>query len=402
MATRALFGGRRAIPFVFYRSGTSRGVYVLEKDVPPKGPERDAVMSTLMGSGHPQQLEGFGGGCGPTSKAVIVGRHPEKDSVTYTFVQCSVEEKRVDHSHGDCGNMIAAVAPFALEQRLVDMPVGISSGKKHVSIHSLNTGSVYGADVLVKDIDGTKAVCYDGDTVVPGVPGLAAPVVMTTFGVAGSQTGKLLPSDSARDVLDLGGELGQVSATIVDFARALIILDANEVLPKFGYDSFSEATKDRIESDTALNAALNRVRCEASLKIGMGDCTGKDAPKVALLAPAGIANVSRVADLECIYFVNPERCEMHPSVAMTASQAIGAGCLLKGSIAHSVLGRTPGPESSDDNTTFSFSIAHPMGTMTVTLGTNNDKLTSFFPHGVPVSGKYTTTVHPIAAGQAFV
>ena len=115
----SLFGGRRSVPFALYRSGTSRGLYVLERDVPPKGPHRDAVLSKLMGSGHPQQLEGFGGGCGPTSKAVVVGTHKDPDTVTYTFAQCKVEESGVDHSHGDCGNMLAAVAPFALERGLV-------------------------------------------------------------------------------------------------------------------------------------------------------------------------------------------------------------------------------------------------------------------------------------------
>lgn len=84
-------GGRRSVRFAFYRSGTSRGAFLMEKDVPAKGPERDAFLCKLMGSGHPQQLEGFGGGTGPTSKAVLVGPHPEPNSVTYTFSQCRVK-----------------------------------------------------------------------------------------------------------------------------------------------------------------------------------------------------------------------------------------------------------------------------------------------------------------------
>eukprot|EP00930_Biecheleria_cincta_P034144 TRINITY_DN23614_c0_g1_i2.p1 TRINITY_DN23614_c0_g1~~TRINITY_DN23614_c0_g1_i2.p1 ORF type:complete len:372 (+),score=58.58 TRINITY_DN23614_c0_g1_i2:58-1173(+) len=365
----ALFGGRRSVPFAFYRSGTSRGLFVLEQDVPPK--------------------------------AVIVGRHSDRDTVTYSFLQCSVKEKLVDHSHGDCGNMIAAVAPFALERGLVDMPSEESVMKKHVRIHSLSTGSVYGSDILLKCSEGGKAVCYDGDIGIPGVPSLGAPIIMTTFGVAGSQTGKLLPTNSATDRFDLGSGLGKVAATVVDFGRALIMLDAGEVLPKFGYNCFPEATKERIEADTALNMALDRVRQDASLRIGMGDCSGKDAPKVALLAPHAAG-----ADLACIYFVNPERCEMHPSIAMTASQAIGAGCLLEGSVARSVLGRVPIPHSLDDNATFTFTIAHPQGFMHVTIGTaipdQEPHWCTLFPKGVPTTGKYTTTVHPIAEGRAFL
>lgn len=396
-----LFGGRRSIPFAFYRSGTSRGLFFLEEDVPPKGAERDAVMAKLMGSGHPQQLEGFGGGCGPTSKAVIVGKHPNRDTVTYTFLQCSVKEKFVDHSHGDCGNMIAAVAPFALERGLVDMPTEESVMKKHIHIHSLSTGSVYGSDVLLKRSEGAKAVCYDGDVSIPGVPSLGAPIVVTTFGVAGSQTGKLLPTNSAMDRFDLGSGLGKVAVTVVDFGRALIMFDAGEVLPKFGYTCFSEATRQRIEADTALNTALDRVRQNVSLKIGMGDCSGKDAPKVALLAPQ-----SEGANLACIYFVNPERCEMHPSIAMTASQAIGAGCLLDGSVARSMLSRVPIPDSADDSATFTFTIEHPQGFIHIKIGKSiqdqEEYVRTLFPQGVPITGKYTTTVHPIAEGQAFV
>ena len=119
MGSRGLFAGMRSVPYVLFRSGTSRGPCLLENDVPPKGPARDAVMCSLMGSGHPQQLEGFGGGSGQTSKAVVVGPGSDEGSVTYAFYQCRVDTASVDSSHGDCGNMLAAVAPFALESCLV-------------------------------------------------------------------------------------------------------------------------------------------------------------------------------------------------------------------------------------------------------------------------------------------
>ena len=98
------------MPFAFYRSGTSRGIFLAEADL-PAGAERDATICSLMGSGHPQQLEGFGGGSGVTSKVAVVGLR-EDGSLTYSFAQCRVNEASVDRSHGDCGNMIAAVAPL--------------------------------------------------------------------------------------------------------------------------------------------------------------------------------------------------------------------------------------------------------------------------------------------------
>eukprot|EP00928_Gymnodinium_smaydae_P071899 TRINITY_DN55372_c0_g1_i1.p1 TRINITY_DN55372_c0_g1~~TRINITY_DN55372_c0_g1_i1.p1 ORF type:complete len:406 (+),score=47.80 TRINITY_DN55372_c0_g1_i1:42-1259(+) len=397
------FGNMRRIPFAFYRSGTSRGLYLLESDIPPKGPDRDAVLCKLMGSGHPQQLEGFGGGCGPTSKAVIVGNHPDSDGVTYTFAQCKVEEAEVDHSHGDCGNMLAAVAPFALERGLVKFN-GEKSGNTHVRIHSLNTGAVYAANVCTFSSEGDGSVVrYEGDLALPGVPNPAAPVVLTTFGIAGSQTGKFLPTGNSEDQFDLGAKFGMVSVTIVDFARALIMLDAHEVLPLFGISSMAEATKQRIEANVELCAALERVRRAASLAMGMGDCAGKDAPKVALLSKhAAETEDASAARLNCRYFVNPERSEMHPTVAMTAAQAIAAACLVDGSIARRLLSVEPALDKDD---AFSLSICHPKGLFPVTVGTeaaSHGADARYYPQGFPSTGKYTTTVLPIAEGNAFV
>mmetsp|Transcript_86029 Transcript_86029/g.256642 ORF Transcript_86029/g.256642 Transcript_86029/m.256642 type:complete len:404 (-) Transcript_86029:167-1378(-) len=401
-AQAALFGGLKSIPFAFYRSGTSRGLYLLERDVPPRGPARDALLCRLMGSGHPQQLEGFGGGCGPTSKAVIVGPHPEPESVTYTFAQCKVEEATVDHSHGDCGNMLAAVGPFALERGLVQARP-TPSGKAQVRVHSSNTGAVYVADVMLSATEEGPAVCYKGraDVSLPGVPSAAAPVVLAALGVSGLQTGRLLPTGNAVDRFDLGAGFGEVSATVVDFARALVMVDADEVLPRFGYHSWDDGTKERIEADCALNGALDHVRRAASLAIGLGDCVGKDSPKVALVGPP----CGQTAMLACRYFVNPERCEMHPTLAMTAAQAVAAGCLLEGSVPRRALGGEPTPDA-DDPTSFTVRIAHPQGVLPVTVGTtphDPDKvLKAHFPQGVPSSGKYTSTVLPLADGRAFV
>ena len=141
MAMRRL----KSVGFVLYRSGTSRGPYLLASELPPPGcflplpahfcyhdspcgspcsewlslsllpgDSRDAVICNVMGSGHPQQLEGFGGGDGPTSKAVIVGATEDPDAVSFTFAQCRVADASVDHSHGDCGNMVTSTAVLAL------------------------------------------------------------------------------------------------------------------------------------------------------------------------------------------------------------------------------------------------------------------------------------------------
>lgn len=315
------FVGLHRIPFAFYRSGTSRGLFLLEKDLPPLGSTRDAILCQLMGSGHPQQLGGFGGGTGPTSKVAVVGPHEEPGSVTYNFAQCEVEIANVDKSHGDCGNMLAAVAPFALE-RGVAMGTEFETSTK-LKIHSLNTGACYEANVPTTISSGKRCVQYLGNLEVPGAPGCAAPISLASLGVAGTQTGKLLPTDCPVDTLDFG--LGKAKATLLDFARALVIVDAADILPKLGYSDLGEISLETVHADASLCDALEAMRRQASLMMGMGDCTGKDAPKLALVGPDGEGAEKGLCtlggSLTCRYFVNPGRAEMHPTIAMTAAQA---------------------------------------------------------------------------------
>eukprot|EP00438_Fugacium_kawagutii_P019415 Skav228354 [mRNA] locus=scaffold5397:66129:67199:- [translate_table: standard] len=348
-----------------------------------------------MGSGHPQQLGGFGGGTGPTSKIAVVGPHGDPGAVTYNFAQCQVENAQIDKSHGDCGNMLAAVAPFALERGLAK-GLDISETCSRLKIHSLNTGSCYEADV---SLTCGRHVQYSGDLEIPGAPGKAAPVALASVGVAGAQTGKLLPSASAVDVLDCG--FGSAEVTLVDFARALVIVSAADILPKFGYSDLREIDLETVRSDKKLCDALEVLRQQASQLMGMGDCSGKDAPKLALISasPGEIPEIPGGGVLTCRYFVNPERSEMHPTIAMTAAQAIGAACLVQGSVAMKALDKVPKPDETDQ--CFSFVIQHSQGNFPVSIGTtaSSDKL---FPLGTPYAGKYRTTVMPIAEGTAFV
>ena len=236
-------------------------------------------------------------------------------------------------------------------------------------------------------------VQYEGDLCIPGVPSSGCPVALKAIGIAGTQTGSLLPTGNASDRFTLGETGKQIECTLIDFARALVVLNAESVLPHFGYDSIADATKDRIEADSEFMAALEHVRRAASLSMGMGDCAGKDAPKICLVStPKANETIS------CIYFVNPERSEMHPSIAMTAAQALGAACLLDGSVIQSVMQKEP---DADGCGNFSFSFSHPKGTFPVEVGVSSETC-NMFPKGEPSNASYATTVRPIAEGQVFI
>jgi 2-methylaconitate cis-trans-isomerase PrpF len=77
-----------SVPYIHYRSGTSKGPYFLFSDLPENAKERDDIIINTMGAGHPQQIRGIGGGTGISSKACIVGRSDPNDSeadIRYMF-----------------------------------------------------------------------------------------------------------------------------------------------------------------------------------------------------------------------------------------------------------------------------------------------------------------------------
>lgn len=154
------------------RGGTSKGLYLLEEDLPPSGVMRDQVLLNLMGSPDKKQINGLGGGASVTSKVAILApsKHPQAD-VDYTFAQVSVDKPIVSYK-GNCGNILAGVGPFALESGLVP----IQGDTTTVRIFNTNTNSIINETVVTKD----GKVCYSGDFRIAGVPGKAAPIIIET------------------------------------------------------------------------------------------------------------------------------------------------------------------------------------------------------------------------------
>ena len=314
--------------------------------------------------------------------------------------------------------MLAAVAPFALEKGLLSSdalaPQAGESAVQKVTIHSLNTGATYEALVPMTatsdssdgdagQVKRAVSVQYSGDFEVPGIPGGAAPVQLASLGVAGSQTGKLLPTGRAKDFFRVGTYTDPVAVTLIDFARALVVVHAEEVLPKFGYRSLDDLSISQVEQDTILCTFLEDLRLQAGLAMGMGDCSGHDAPKLAIVDSAGGSRGQLGAAFACRYFVQPGRREMHPTIAMTAAQALGAASLVEDSVARTALDRRPESDANAPDV-FTFSIQHAKGTFPVSIGTQPASAdeSATFSFGVPYAGRYTTTVMPIAEGTAFI
>ncbi|QRM31852.1 4-oxalomesaconate tautomerase [Microvirga sp. VF16] len=289
------------------RGGTSRGPFFLEEDLPVDPEERDRFLLAAMGSPHVLQVNGIGGGNPMTSKVAIVARssRPGAD-VDYLFAQVATDRAFVDFSP-NCGNMLSAVGPFAIEAGLVPAQVGETT----VRIFNRNTATT--VEAVVKTPAGV--VDYEGETAIDGVPGTAAPVKLTFLDAVGSKTGAFLPTGHVREFID------NTPVTLIDYAMPMVLLRAGDL------GMSGDETPDELEANNSLLARLETIRLEAGLRMGLGDVSGSVVPKIGILSSArhGGTITSR-------YFMNSKRC--HKGHAVTGALCIAAACRLPGSVAH--------------------------------------------------------------------
>ena len=182
-------------PCVIMRGGTSKGVYILEKDMPAEREKWDSLLLRIMGSPDKKQIDGLGGSQSVTSKVAIVGPSSRPDAdVDYTFAQVSVDKPIVSYK-GNCGNISSGVGPFAIETGLVEA----REGQTTVRIYNTNTDKIIAADIRTEN----GRVVYEGDFAIAGVPGTASPIRLKFVDPAGTLGKGLLPTGSPVDVLEV-------------------------------------------------------------------------------------------------------------------------------------------------------------------------------------------------------
>jgi 4-oxalomesaconate tautomerase len=296
------------IPCVLMRGGTSRGPFFLEKDLPSDQRARERVLLAAMGSPHVLQVNGIGGGNSLTSKVAIVGPPSRPDvDVDYLFAQVAVDRAQVDFGP-NCGNMLSAVGPFAIEAGLVHA----QPGETRVRIFNRNTSAV--VEAVIQTPDGF--VEYEGETAIDGVPGTAAPIKLTFHEAVGSKTGTLLPTGQVREFID------NTPVTLIDYAMPMVLLRAADL--QIAGDEAPEV----LDANSALLDRIETIRREAGLRAGLGDVTGRVIPKVGILSQP-----RRGGTLTSRYFV-PDRC--HRNHAVTGALCIAVAARLPGSVAHEV------------------------------------------------------------------
>lgn len=320
------------IPCTLMRGGTSKGPFFLASDLPADPALRDRVLLAAMGSPDPRQIDGLGGANPLTSKVAIVARsqRPGVD-VEFLFAQVLVREARVDTTP-NCGNMLAGVAPFAIERGLVQA----GSPETKVRILTVNTGMVAEATICTPD----RVVEYGGTARIDGVPGTAAPVVLDFLDVAGSVCGSLLPTGRVRDQID------GVKVTCIDNGMPVVVLPAVS-LGITGYES-----RDALNADATLKARLEAIRLAAGPLMKLGDVTKKVVPKMSLVA------APRAGGAICTRTFIPHDC--HDAIGVLGAVTVATACVLPGSVAHDLAVLPPGPRKR-------ISVEHPSGEFTVEL-----------------------------------
>src|SRR5579872_632920 len=255
-----------AIPCTVMRGGTSKGLYFLASDLPADIPTRDAVLLAVMGSPDPRQIDGMGGAHPLTSKVAVVSPPTHADAnVDYLFLQVAVDKAEVSDSQ-NCGNILAGVGPWAIENGLVS-PAGATTP---VRIHMVNTASIAVAHVPTPE----GLVEYEGDTRIDGVPGTAAGISIDFLDVAGSSCGALFPTGSVSDRIE-GVEL-----TCIDNGMPVVLLDAED----FGISGAE--SPEALEANAALKARVEKIRLSVGPRMNLGDVAKKTVPKMSLISPA--------------------------------------------------------------------------------------------------------------------
>lgn len=321
-----------AIPCTLMRGGTSKGPFFLAADLPADPAVRDRVLLSVMGSPDPRQIDGLGGAEPLTSKVAIISRseRPNVD-VDYLFAQVLIDKPLVDVSP-NCGNMLAGVAPFAIERGLVSASDPIT----RVAIYMVNTGNLALASIQTPG----GVVRYDGSAAIAGVPGTAAPINVDFLDTAGSVCDAMLPTQRARDRVE------GIDVTCIDNGMPVVVIPAR-ALGKSGYES----PKD-LDADQEFKARLERVRLAAGRLMGLGDVTSKVVPKLTLIAPA------QAGGHVCTRSFIPHRC--HAAIGVLGAVSVATACVMPDSVAEGIA-RIPA------GSPIMVSVEHPSGEFTVTL-----------------------------------
>jgi len=351
------------IPATYMRGGTSKGVFFRLTDLPPyaqvPGPKRDALLMRVIGSPDPygKQIDGMGGATSSTSKTVILSMSSRPDhDVDYLFGQVSIDQALVDWS-GNCGNLTAAVGPFAIRNGLIDPSRVPENGHAVVRIWQANIGKTIIAQVPIR----SGQVQETGDFELDGVTFPAGEIQIAFIDPAAEEEGvggAMFPTGNLVDQLDIPG-LGTLSTTLINAGIPTVFVNAADI----GYTG-TELQGD-INNDAAALERFERIRAHGALRMGLikdlsEAASRQHTPKVAFVAPpSGYTSSSgkTIAASAIDLLVRAMSMgKLHHAMMGTASVAIGTAAAIPGTLVNLAAGGGPRQATR---------FGHPSGTLRV-------------------------------------
>ena len=351
------------IPATYMRGGTSKGVFFRLQDLPERaqapGAARDALLMRVIGSPDPygKQIDGMGGATSSTSKTVILARSSRADhDIDYLFGQVSIDQSFVDWS-GNCGNLSAAVGPFAISNGLIDAARIPRNGTATVRVWQANIGKTIVAHVPITD----GAVQETGDFELDGVTFPAAEVQLEFLDPADeddSGGGAMFPTGQLVDDLEVPG-IGVLKATMINAGIPTIFLNAEAI----GYQGTE--LQDAINGDPKALAMFEKIRAHGALRMGLiarleEAATRQHTPKVAFVAKpkaytASSGKVVEAANVDLLVRALSMG-KLHHAMMGTAAVAIGTAAAIPGTLVNLAAGG--GPRNA-------VRFGHPSGTLRV-------------------------------------
>jgi len=371
------------VPCLYMRGGTSKGPFFRESDLPANKALRDRVLLAIMGSPDKRQIDGLGGAHPLTSKVGIVRPSTTVGvDLDFLFAQLQPDKDTVDTTP-NCGNMLAAVVPFALHSGMVQARADSTT----LRVLTLNTDMQ--CDITVQTPmgpDGARFVAEEGLGRIDGAPGTSAPITINFLDTAGSVCSALLPTGQVKDFVRVapseklqGFAPFDIEVTCIDNGMPLVMFKASD-MGRSGYES-----AEQLNADTDLKTRIEALRLQVSVLMGLGDVSAQNYPKMTMIA----APVNGGA--LCTRSFIPHVC--HDAIGVLAAVTVATACVLQGTVCEGVA-----VMPNDENP--SLSVEHPTGEFSVALQT---RAAPHLPGGHEVTqAALLRTARLIMRGEAMV
>ncbi len=322
-----------SIPYMQIRGGSSKGIYFNKQDLPRDENYRNEIILSIVGRDE-RQIDGLGGANPLTSKVAIISPSQDKDiDVDFLFMQVVVGENRVDTSP-NCGNILAGVGVFAIENKLVPA----KDGETNIKVKMLNSGNT--CELIMQTPN--KKLTFEGDAKIDGVLGTSAPIICNYMDVAGSICGSLFPTGNKKDIVN------GIEVTCIDNGMPVVLIPAKQ-LGISGYETCEE-----LSTNDTLRKKLESIRLQVGPMMNLGDVTNKVVPKMSIISPAkngGAINTRTFIPHSC-----------HAAIGVLGAVSVASACLYDECVTKDICNI----KSSN------ISVEHPSGEFSVELTTKDE------------------------------